>query len=276
MRDVAGKIALVTGGALGMGRQWCRHLAGDGARVAIWDINADASATLAEELRGRGAEVYTDRVDVSRREEIASGAERLRRNSGIPEILINNAGIVSAAPFADADDSKLSATIDINVKAVMFTCKEFLPDMMKRNCGHIVNVASAAGYIGVPYMPAYTASKWAVIGLTESLRLEMKLMRRTGIEWTLFCPSYVGTGMFDGARAPLLTPILSPEEAVRRAYRGFKRGAYLVREPFMVKITPVLRTLLPTAAFDWVSDHFGVTASMVDWRGHEGIDTHTS
>jgi all-trans-retinol dehydrogenase (NAD+) len=269
MKTVRGKVALVTGGALGMGREWCKHLAAEGARLAIWDINTEAMARTAEDLRRGGAEVFTQQVDVFYRERVYEAALELKRKLGEVDILVNNAGMVYASPFLEASDEKLAATIDVNVKSMFWTCKAFLPHMMERNEGHVVNVSSASGFIGVPYMPAYTASKWAVIGLTESLRLEMKLLGKAGIRWTLFCPSYVSTGLFEGARAPLLTPMLSPEEAVERAYKAFKRDTYLVQEPFLVKLTPALKTLLPTRVFDLVSDVLGATDSMRHWKGHE-------
>jgi all-trans-retinol dehydrogenase (NAD+) len=141
--------------------------------------------------------------------------------------------------------------------------------MIAKDSGHIINISSASGFIGMPYMPAYAASKWAVIGLTESLRLEMELERFHGIRFTLFCPSYVDTGMFAGVKAPKLVPLLSPEEAVKRAYKGFRRGEYFILEPFMVKFTPALKALLPRPIFDKVSDILGVTISAKKVRGRQ-------
>ena len=116
-------------------------------------------------------------------------------------------------------------------------------------------------------MPTYAASKWGVIGFTESLRLEMELLGHTGIRFTLFCPSYVDTGMFKGVRAPLLVPLLTPEKAVAQGYAGFLRGEYMVRVPLVVKFTPALKALLPRKVFDRVSDLLGVTTSMKGWTG---------
>lgn len=268
MKDIRTKLALVTGGAMGMGKLWCRHLAADGARLAIWDVNAQALEATAKELTAGGAEVHTAVVDVRKRQAVYDEAAKLAAEAGPVEILINNAGIVSAAPLLEHDDDKLQATIDINLTALLWTIKAVLPHMLAQDRGHIVNVSSASGFLGVPFMPAYTASKWGVIGLTESLRLELKQLGKTGVRWTLFCPSFVTTGMFEGAKPPLLTPFLSPEQAVAIAYRAFKRDRYLVKAPFMVKMTPLLGSLLPTPLFDLVAEAFGVTGSMREWKGH--------
>ncbi len=110
-------------------------------------------------------------------------------------------------------------------------------------------------------MPAYAARKWAVIGMTESLRLEMELEGHKGIKFTLFCPSYVDTGMFDGVKPPLLAPILTPEIAVKRAYKAFRKGEYIILEPLIVKFTPALKALLPTTVFDRISNVLGISKS---------------
>jgi short-subunit dehydrogenase len=107
------------------------------------------------------------------------------------------------------------------------------------------------------------ASKWGVIGFTESLRYELA---HRPIGFTLFCPSFVDTGMFAGARPPLFTRMLTPEVAVDRAYEGFRRGEYLIVEPFMAKLTPALKGLLPTWLFDVLARTLGVTRSMEAWR----------
>jgi hypothetical protein len=176
---------------------------------------------------------------------------------------------VFANDFLETPDEQLEKTLDVDLKALFWTCKAFLPRMVERNSGHIVNVSSAAGFIGVPRMPAYVAAKWGVIGLTESLRLEIKQKKLDGIHFTLFCPSYVDTGMFAGAKPPLLTKMLKPDEVVDIAYKGFKEDEYMIREPWLIKVTPVLKGLLPYKLFDVVSDLLGASSSMEGWSGHE-------
>jgi NAD(P)-dependent dehydrogenase (short-subunit alcohol dehydrogenase family) len=267
MKDVRGKTALVTGGASGMGLLWCERLAKDGADLVIWDINQDAADEAAERLRSStGRKVYAQKVDVSDATLVDEAAEEALSTMGHIDVLVNNAGIVFAAPYLDSPKEKLSATIDVDLKAPMWTMQAFLPGMIQRNQGHIVNISSASGFIGVPRMPAYVAAKWGLIGLTESVRLELKLMHVSGVHFTLVCPSYVDTGMFAGAKPPLLTKMLKPEDVINTAYRAFKENRYIVKEPWLVKVTPPLKALLPYQVFDLISGLLGANKSMTDWR----------
>jgi len=268
--DVRGKLCLVTGGARGMGKLWAEAFGADGARLALWDLDDEALQQTAAEFRAKGWSVFTQTVDVAKRSRVYSAAAALTDEHGPVDILVNNAGIVAGGKFLEMKDERLEATIDVDLKALMWTCKAFLPGMIERGAGHVINISSAAGFIGVPFMPAYSAAKWGVLGLTESLRLEMKVLGHHGIGFTVFCPSYVDTGMFRGVKAPLFTPMLTPEQAVRRGYDGFRRGVYLVKEPFLVKLTPALQALLPTPLFDGISDLLNVTTSMSSWKGHGG------
>lgn len=267
MKDFHGKGVVITGGALGMGKLWAERFGAKGARLMLWDINEPALAATKSDLTGRGYEVHTAVVDVASYEAVYRAAAEAKAALGGVEVLVNNAGIVFAADFLQTPEERISKTIDVDLKALFWTMKAFLPDMLEANRGHIVNISSASGFIGVPRMPAYCASKWGVIGLTESVRLEVKLMGKTGVHFTLVCPSYVDTGMFEGAKPPLLTRMLKPEEMVDSAFRAVEKDQYMVLEPWLVKLTPTLKGLLPTAAFDLVSGILGANKSMTEWKG---------
>ena len=117
-------------------------------------------------------------------------------------------------------------------------------------------------------MSPYNASKWGLIGLTESIKLEMDQLGVKGVRFTIVCPSYVDTGMFRGVRAPLLVPLLRPEPLVAKAYRAFRHNRYYVMAPFMVNWIPFLRGIMPIALFWRVSKILGVSSSMSGWKGH--------
>ena len=130
-------------------------------------------------------------------------------------------------------DRDIALTMDINALAPMYVTLEFLPDMMA-DAGRprrILNVASAAGTVSNPRMSVYAASKWAVIGWSDSLRLELEQQGYGHLKVTTFCPSYISTGMFEGARGPLLTPLMTPEDAVDRAWRATARRAAAADRP---------------------------------------------
>lgn len=266
MKDIKGKTALITGGARGMGLLWAGHLLADGASVILWDLDAAALKTAAKELSGKyPGKVRTAKVDISDR----TAVYREAKKAGRIDILVNNAGIVAGGKFLETADEKHAATIDVNLTSVIWTVKAFLPGMIDRECGHIVNIASAAGFLGTPFMAPYNASKWGLIGLTESLKLEIDQLGIKGIRFTLVCPSYVDTGMFHGVRAPLLVPLLRPEPLVARAYRAFRRNRYYVMAPFMVNFIPFLRGIMPISLFWIISRRLGVSKSMSGWKGRK-------
>lgn len=267
--DVEGKRVLITGGARGMGRLWAEHFLADGAKVAVWARSQEHLAAMKAELLQKGHKIFIQSVDVSDEKAVLRAADELARKWGDVDILVNNAGVVQGGKFDEVPYADLAKTINVNLTGLIMVTRLFLPQMMKRGSGHVINVSSASGFLGVPFMPAYAASKWGVIGFTESIRLEMKAGGYKNVGICLFCPSYVSTGMFEGAKAPAMTPILTPEEAVERAYKAFRAGAYLIREPFMVKMTPALRALMPTSLFDAVAEKLGVTGSMKEWKGHQ-------
>ena len=157
----------------------------------------------------------------------------------------------------------------INAEAPMYVCRAFLPGMMKKREGRIVNMASAAGLIANPRMSVYCASKWALIGWSNSLRLELEQQGYDDICVTTVTPSYVATGMFDGAKAPLLTPILRPAPFVARVWEAMKKGKLVVRAPWTVPLVATMKGVLPMRMFDLVvGKAFGVYSSMEEFKGH--------
>jgi len=255
-----------------MGELYARRaVAAGAAAVALWDIDVDAATALAADLSRSGVDVRGYRVDVSQRGEIAAGVERVRADFGAPDIVINNAGIVRGTPFWEHEPERdIEATMRINALAAMWLTREVLPDMIADTSRpkRILNIASAAGTLANPHMSVYAASKWAMIGWGESVRLELEAHGHRHIMITTFCPSYVSTGMFAGARGPLLTPIMTPRTATAAAWNGMLRGTPLVMRPWTVKLSMALRGILPTAAWDFLARNvFKVYSSMDEFTG---------
>lgn len=269
---ITGAHVLITGAARGMGELYARRaVAARASAVSLWDIDEDAATALAADLSRSGVDVRAYRVDVSQREEIATGVDRVRADFGSPDVVINNAGIVRGTPFWEHDPERdIEATMRINTLAAMWLTREVLPDMIADTSRpkRILNIASAAGTLANPHMSVYAASKWAMIGWGESVRLELETHDHRHIRVTTFCPSYVSTGMFAGARGPLLTPILTPRSATSAAWNGMLRGTPLVMRPWTVKLSMALRGVLPTAAWDFLARHvFKVYSSMDRFTG---------
>ncbi len=270
MKEVQGKNVIITGAAMGIGKLFARKFAADGARLVLVDVNEEALQHTGEEIRALGADVSTYVCDLSERANVEELADKVHTEVGKMDVVVNNAGVVFGGPFLEVDQDKHDLTMRVNAMAFMWMTRAFLPDMIEKGAGHFLNVASASGLLGLPRGASYAASKWAAFGFSESIRLEMAELGYRNIKVTIVAPSYIRTGMFDGVNAPLLTPMLDPEDLVDKAYRAFKKDQLYVLEPFMVKLTPILKGILPAPVFDAVAKAFGVTRSMDAWKGHGG------
>jgi NAD(P)-dependent dehydrogenase (short-subunit alcohol dehydrogenase family) len=278
MQSVAGKRVLITGAAMGMGRIYAQLAAREGAAaIMLWDINQGELDKTAAELRAAGATAHPYCVDVSSLEAITAAAAQLRIDVGEPDILFNNAGIVRGKYFWEHDPHKdIALTMAINALAPMYIAREFLPAMIAKSGSEqrIVNIASAAGLISNPRMSVYCASKWSCTGWSDSLRLELEQAGHAHVRVTTVNPTYISTGMFEGARSMLLTPILTPQYVTDRVWAAMKSGRPRLIMPWTVHISSALRGLLPLRLFDWLARHvFGVYSTMDGFKGHSGGPT---
>ena len=265
MFTVEGSVVLITGAASGMGLLYARKAVAErAAAVVLWDVDAAGLAAASAEL-GSTARAFT--VNVSSLDEIGAAARRVIAEVGVPDVLINNAGIVRGKLFVDHDQlGDIAATMAINALAPMHITREFLPGMLVKNThARIVNIASAAGLVSNPRMSVYSGSKWAVVGWSDSLRLELG---RTNIRVTTVAPSFITTGMFAGAKGPRLTPLMAPQDVVDRAWRAMKRGKPLLMLPAMVHVAKVMKGILPIRAWDFVGGRvFRIYNSMDSFTG---------
>ncbi len=260
-------LALVTGGASGIGLLVSRSLAAKGARVVLWDLNREALDRAVKQAAEEGLRVEGMVCDVSDRRAVYEAAAKVREKWGGVDVLVNNAGIVSGSTFLETSDEKIEKTMSINVLSNFWTLKAFLPAMIESDRGHVVTVSSAAGIIGVTGLADYSASKFAVFGLHEAIRMELR-KRKSRVSTSVVCPFFIDTGMFDGVRTrfPLLLPILKPEYVAKRVVRAIERGSRRVILPRFVYSAYLLR-LFPVALFDAVSDFFGISAAMDHFKG---------
>lgn len=268
---VSGGVVLVTGAAMGMGRLYALRAAREGAAaVILWDVDADGLASTAAEVSALGARAVVRRVDLASRDDIAAAAAEAQAEGPLT-LLVNNAGIVRGALFWEHEPARdIALTMDINALAPMYVTHAFLPAMMS-DAGRprrILNIASAAGTVSNPRMSVYAASKWAVIGWSDSLRLELEQQGYSHLKVTTFCPSYISTGMFAGARGPLFTPLMTPDDAVNRAWRATVAGQPQLIAPATAQLGKVLRGLLPVRAWDFVGGKiFGIYTTMDKFTG---------
>ncbi|MBX3176987.1 MAG: SDR family oxidoreductase [Candidatus Hydrogenedentes bacterium] len=267
MTDIYRKNVLITGAAGGVGRLLAERCVRRGAaRVILWDINENALREVAEALATDGVAVEWRSVDLGDPAQIAESAAA-GLAGGPVDILVNNAGVVTGKPLAEQDTTEIETTVRVNVLGVIHTTRALLPAMLDRGAGHIVNIASASGLIPVPRLTTYGASKWACLGFSESLRVELR--RQAGMRVSTICPSYINTGMFAGVRAPITAPILEPAYVADRIVRAIERNQRITRMPWIVNLVPVLYHALPAPVFDAICGRLlGIYGSMDAFRGH--------
>jgi all-trans-retinol dehydrogenase (NAD+) len=269
MKDLRGKNVLITGGALGMGRSLARMLLGEGCRVVIVDIREDDLEEARKELESCG-DIVSYLCDISDRERVYALAEKVQDEFGDIDILVNNAGVVRSDPFLEKPDDAIERTVAVNLLAHFWTMKAFLPGMVARKEGHVVNMASAGGLLGVPYISDYCATKFAVVGLTESLRQEFKLRKLGNIRFTYVCPNTVGTGMFEGAKPVKGTKLLTAEEVTEKIVQGIKKNRSFIGVPLSVYLLPLTKSITPIPVLDLFNRVMGIATSSETTVGRRG------
>lgn len=213
--DFTGKVALVTGGGNGIGRAACAAFARHGAKVVVVDRDGAAAEATAGIVRQNGGEAIAVTADVTKSADVKAYVKATLDKYGRIDCFFNNAGIEGkVAHTADYDEAMFDQVINVNVKGVFLGLRHVLPEMIKQKSGAVVNTASVAGLTATPGMPAYVASKHAVLGLTKASAGEVA---RQGIRINAVCPGPVDTRMIHS-----LEQQLSPDDPakVERAYKG--------------------------------------------------------
>jgi hypothetical protein len=234
-RHIAGRVVAVTGGGRGIGLATVRELTARGARVAAGDLDGGVAEAAGGEL---GVP-----VDVTSRESFSAFLGTVEDRIGPVDVLVNNAGVMHVGPFLEEDDTWTRRQLDVNVHGVILGCKLALPAMVERGAGHVVNVASAAAKVGVPREAVYAASKHAVLGLSESLRAEL---RGTGVQISVVMPGLVRTDLAAGTLKG--SPVLEPDAVARAIADAVEHPRFDVYVPRSYAGLPVLAALLPRRA----------------------------
>jgi len=195
--DIQGKIAVVTGAASGIGRATAVELAREGASLVLADLSDDGLKEAASEIEAFGGSVLAVKTDVSKLASIQNLFDRSLAEMGRVDILMNNAGVHIVGPIEHTSIDDWKWIIDVNLWGVIYGIKVFLPHMLERESGHIVNTASVAGLVGGLDAIPYTATKFAVLGISEGLAVALK---KRGIGITAICPGLVGTNIIGSQR----------------------------------------------------------------------------
>lgn len=272
MSSIKGSTILITGGNSGIGKEVAAKVLALGAKtVGLWGTDQYKVNSTLEEFRQKGYKTYGYAADISDTQKVLETAAKVIEEIGLPDILINNAGIVAGKLFWEHSYAEIEKIIGTNVTGTMTVTRAFLPSILKRGYGHILNNSSAVGIIPNPRMSVYASSKWAMLGWSESLRLELEAVSRD-FHVTTVTTSYVDTGMFENVKAPLLTPILKVDYVAESIVKAIQKNKSIVRLPFSTNFLPLLRGLLPTRMFDFLIGHgLRVYSSMNSFTGKQEI-----
>ena len=269
MKNFRGKTVLITGSAGGIGRKLAIALAKEGAKLVFTDVKENDLNEAAEEARKAGAtSAHAYPLDVTNTDAILAFRDKVHADVGPLDMLVNNAGVVFGGPFLEIPLERHLLTFKVNTMGPVAMTHTFLKDLVSKPEAHLVNIASASGFIGLPNGSTYAASKWSVIGFSESIRLELEQQGNGHVKVTTVCPSYIATGMFEGVKTPFMTPMLTPDGLVASMIAAIRRDDLFVLEPPLVRTLPILKGVLPQKAFYWVAQRLGVSSSMNSWKGH--------
>jgi NADP-dependent 3-hydroxy acid dehydrogenase YdfG len=248
-RILAGQTVAITGGARGIGRATAQALLAVGMRVAIGDLDLPLAQQTASELGPQAVALSLDVTDRASFSAFLNGAEE---QLGPLDVLINNAGIMSVGRFIDEDDLTAQRMIDINLGGVIVGMKLALERMIPRDRGHIVNISSQAGKYGAPGGATYSATKHAVVGLTEAVRGELRLMD-AHIDLSYVMPFVVNTELGGGLGSARGMANLEPADVAESILDALKFGTVEVWVPKSAKRTNQLGALLPRALSEGVA-----------------------
>lgn len=220
--ELQGKVAVITGGAGGIGKVTAKLFSDEGAKVALVDLNRQALEEAAKEAGLDSKDHLLIEADVSKEEDVARYVDEVTKKFGKIDVLFNNAGIEGKAfPIVEQPADNIDNVLNINIKGVFFGMKHVLPGMTEQKSGSIINTSSVAGWIGFPGLSPYVASKHAVIGLTKTAALEVA---SSGVRVNAICPAPINTRMMRAVEAGLSPD--NPEQGREAFTQAIPMGRY--------------------------------------------------
>lgn len=257
-RSLNGKVVAITGGARGIGKTTAGALVGKGCRVAIGDLDASLAEGAAAELGGGSVGLA---LDVSDRGSFSRFLDEAERQLGPIDVVINNAGLMPVTAFVEESDASIRRQLDVNLYGVIVGTQLAIERMRPRRSGHVVNIASSAGKAGVPGIATYSATKHAVVGLTEAVRAEHS---DDGIEFSYVMPITVNTQLIEGLKDQRGVKRAEPEDVANEIIDALETGKVDVYVPKQLRATVMMGGLMPRRAREAVARLMGVDKVMTE------------
>ena len=251
-RSFSDRVAIVTGGASGIGRALCEELARRGALVVIADIDIAGAQAVASAIAANGGKAVASPLDVTRAEDVERLVEDTVRTHGRLDYMFNNAGIGVAGEVRELSLDDWRKCIDINLWGVIYGTRAAYGAMLRQGSGHIVNTASAAGLVGEPGLAPYSVTKSAVVSLSAALRAEAEDF---GVRVSVVCPGFVDTAIYENAigvkvdkdefLAKLPVRLVSAPDSARLILRGVENNEAIIVFPFYARLAWWLTRINP-------------------------------
>jgi len=269
-KDINGEILFITGAGSGIGRGMAIRFAKHGATVICTDVNKETSEETAQMIRDNGGKAHSYKLDVTDRHAVYALADEIKRDIGPVTILVNNAGIVTGRDFMECPDELMIKTMEVNTISHFWTLKAFLGDMKQKNHGHVVSIASIAGYGGAPKLVDYCASKFGAVGIAESLAVELHT-EAPGVKLTAICPWFIKTGMFEGTKScsPILLPMLTPEYTCDTIVAGVLNNEELIFIPRHLSAVLIAKSILPISVGMKLAEYLKLHDQMTNFKGRQ-------
>ena len=253
MPKLENRVALVTGGASGLGRALCEQLAADGAFVVVTDINVAGAEQVATTIRQRGGRAEAVALDISREAEVEQVVGDVVATHGRLDYLFNNAAVAIVGELRDGNVADFRRVVDVNLFGVVHGTMAAYRVMLRQGFGHIVNISSMTGLMPTPILTAYSTTKWAIVGFSTAVRAEAAEL---GVKVSVACPGLVRTNMGEHniywnvrkedhlAQLPLRWA-MEPGQVARGILRGAARNQGIIVFPFSVRAAWWLHRVCP-------------------------------
>jgi NAD(P)-dependent dehydrogenase (short-subunit alcohol dehydrogenase family) len=266
MRELTGKVAVVTGGASGIGRAMAERFAREGMKIVLADVEAQPLARTRDEMAAAGAEVLAVKTDVSRAEDVTELARRTFEAFGTAHVVCNNAGVAAGGGAAwRVSPADWEWTLGVNLWGVIHGVRAFVPRMVEQGEGHVINTASIAGLVAVPGLAPYCVSKSAVVALSESLHHDLTVNAGGKVKVSVLCPAWVKTKISESERNRPQSSAGQPEDDARgQAVASAVRAAVASGIPPEVVASKVLDAIHNDRF--WIITH-SKTKRMIENRG---------